>query len=193
MVKTIIQVKEINLAAYKSDLDIGAPKWKQILWYYVNAFVFNSYLFPVYGFKRYLLYIFGAKMGKKIVIKPKVNIKYPWKLSIGDYSWIGEKVWIDNLDEVEIGSHVVLSQGALLLSGNHNYKKDSFDLLTGKIVLEKGVWIGARAVVTGGVHCSSHSILSVNSVASKDLKSFGIYSGNPAKWVRERMISTKTN
>jgi len=181
--------KAVNLSGYKSSLEIGASKWKQILWYYVNAFVFNSYLFPVYGFKRSLLRLFGAKVGKKVVIKPKVNIKYPWKLKVGDFSWIGEKVWIDNLDEVEIDNHVVVSQGALLLSGNHDYKKESFDLLTGKIVLEKGVWIGAKAIVTGGVRCRTHSILSVNSVASKDLKSFGIYSGNPAKWVRDRTIN----
>lgn len=179
---------KVDLSAYKSDLNIEAGILTQILWYYINAWIFNSYILPFYGIKRYLLKLFGAKIGKGVVIKPKVNVKYPWKLSIGDFSWIGENVWIDNLDEVKIGSNVVISQGALLLSGNHNYKSKSFDLITGKIILEDGVWIGARALVTGNVVCASHAVLSVNSVASQNLAPYTIYSGNPCTAIRKRKI-----
>ncbi len=123
------------------------------------------------------------------VIKPKVNIKYPWFLILGDYVWIGEKVWIDNLAQVTIGSNVCISQGALLLCGNHNYKKPSFDLITGKITLEDGVWIGALATVCPGVCCKSHSILTVGSVATKDMDSYSIYQGNPAFKTKNRELS----
>jgi putative colanic acid biosynthesis acetyltransferase WcaF len=98
-------------------------------------------------------------------------------------------VWIDNLTSVTIGDHVCLSQGALLLTGNHNYKKNTFDLITGPITLEDGVWIGAKSVVCPGVRCSSHSVLAVGSVAAKDLKPYFIYQGNPAAPVRERIIN----
>ena len=157
------------------------------MWYCTNIVWFRSG-FPFSGFKRFLLRLFGAKIGKAVVIKPFVNIKYPWNLSVGDHCWIGENVWIDNLAQVSIGSNVCLSQGAFLLTGNHNYKKAAFDLLVGPIRLDDGVWIGAKAVVCPGAQCASHSILTVGSVAVGDLEAFGIYQGNPAVKVRERTI-----
>jgi len=141
------------------------------------------------SFKIKLLKYFGAKVGQSVVIKPDVNIKYPWFLDIGDHVWIGENVWIDNLAKVTIGSNVVLSQGAYLLTGSHDYKKEAFDLILGEIILEEGVWIGAKATVCPGVTCYSHSVLAVGSVATKDLEAYGIYQGNPAVMKRERLIS----
>lgn len=126
------------------------------------------------------------KIGQGVMIKPKVNIKYPWLVSVGDYTWIGEEVWIDSLTEVRIASNVCISQGAMLLTGNHDYKSPTFDLRIGKIILEEGVWIGAKAVVCPGVTCRSHAVLAVNSVATKDLSDYGVYQGNPAQWVRNR-------
>ena len=133
--------------------------------------------------------MFGAKIGKGVTIKPGVNIKYPWKLTVGDYTWIGERVWIDCLDTVTIGSNCCLSQGALLLNGNHNYKKSTFDLMISPITIEDGVWIGAQSIITGGVTCKSHSVLAVQSVASSDMEAYGIYRGNPAVKVKERVIN----
>lgn len=135
-----------------------------------------------------LLHLFGAKIGKGVVIKSGVNIKYPWNLSIGDYSWIGENVWIDNLVQVTVGSNVCISQGAMLLCGNHNYKRQTFDLIVKPIVIEDGVWVGAQSTVCPGVTMHSHSVLSVGSIASKDLMPFSIYRGNPAVKVVERVM-----
>ena len=159
-----------------------------VIWYFVNVLFLQSHIIPFSSLKVSLLKLFGANVGKGVVIKPRVNIKYPWKLAIGDYSWIGEDVWIDNLEEIIIGSNVCISQGAMLLTGNHNYKKSSFDLITGEISLEDGVWIGAKAVVCPGVTCKSHSILTVGSVATLDLEPYTIYQGNPAKPIRKREI-----
>ena len=89
-------------------------------------------------------------------------------------------MWIDNLDQVSIGNHVCISQGAMLLCGNHDYKKATFDLITGPIVLENGVWIGAKASVAPGVTCASHSVLTMGSIATKDLAAWQIYQGVPA-------------
>jgi len=161
---------------------------KRLLWFFCNAFFLQNKYNPFSGLKITILRIFGAKVGKGVVIKPNVNIKYPWKLTVGDYVWIGEKVWIDNLDEVVIESHCCLSQGAMLLCGNHNYSKSSFDLITRSIYLESGVWIGAFAIVTPGVRCESHAVLAVNSVATKNLEKFAVYQGNPAVKIRERKI-----
>jgi putative colanic acid biosynthesis acetyltransferase WcaF len=167
----------------------GGNAVKRFLWFYVNAIFFKTSLIPLSRFKIFLLRLFGAKIGKNVTIKPCVNIKYPWLLSIGDYTWVGENVWIDNLVMVSIGSHVCLSQGALLLTGNHNYKKTSFDLLTKGIILEDGVWIGARAIVNPGITAANQSILTSGSVATKNLESYSVYQGNPALKTRDRSIS----
>jgi putative colanic acid biosynthesis acetyltransferase WcaF len=152
-------------------------------------FLFKTMLpFPS-SLKSKVLRAFGAKVGNGVVIKPNVNIKYPWFLEIGDHCWIGEGVWIDNLANVILGDNVVLSQGAYLLTGSHDYKKEAFDLLLGEIVLEDGVWIGEKATVCPGVTCESHSVLSVGSVATKDLEAYSIYQGNPAVKKRERVIN----
>lgn len=166
----------------------GAGKLKSIVWYFVNAWFIDCEWNPSSGLRVFLLRLFGAKVGKGVVIKPSVNIKYPWNLSIGDYTWIGERVWIDNLVQVTIGSNVCVSQGAMLLCGNHNYKKSTFDLIVKPIALEDGSWVGAQSTVCPGVIMHSHSVLAVGSVASKDLDPYSVYRGNPAVKVSDRVI-----
>lgn len=106
----------------------------------------------------------------------------------GDYAWIGENVWIDNLVKVTIGNNAVLSQGAMLLCGNHNYKKPTFDLMVGEIHIEDGAWVGAQCTVCPGVTMHSHSVLTVGSIATRDCEAYCIYQGNPAKKVKERVM-----
>lgn len=183
------QQLDINLSKFHIGFYQPAPKWKVLLWYPFNYFIFNSVIPWPYTLKSSLLRLFGATVGKGLVIKMKVRIKNPWYLRIGTNCWIGESVWIDNLATVEIGNNVCISQGALLLTGNHDYTRTDFPYRLGRIKLEDGVWIGARAVVCPNVTCKSHSILTVNSVASKNLEVRSIYSGNPATFSRERHIS----
>lgn len=184
------QSKNVNLAIYKVTLQIGASKLKQGLWYITNIVFFKNPFNVISSSKVFLLKTFGAKVGKGVVIKPSVNIKYPWKLTIGDYSWIGENVWIDNLEVVSIGKNVCLSQGVMLLTGNHNYTKTTFDLMVKGITLEDGVWIGAKSIVCPGTVCQSHSVLSVQSVISGRMEAYQIYQGNPAAIVKQRNINS---
>lgn len=182
---------ETDLSKFNNDWYNPGNKIKVILWFFINSLIINNDLpIPVF-IKVFILKLFGAKIGKNFVLKPSVNIKYPWFLEIGNNVWIGETAWIDNFVKVTIEDNVCISQGALLLTGNHDYKKSTFDLIPKEIYLEKGVWIGAKSVVCGGITCGSHSVLSVNSVATKDLKPYTIYQGNPAHEVRKRIISDK--
>lgn len=183
-----------DLSTYSNNwykAEIGASRFKQAAWYFVNVCFFINPLFPLSGIKCRILRMFGASVGKGVVIKPAVNIKYPWKIMIGDHVWIGEKVWIDNLARVSIGSHSCLSQGAMLLTGNHDYSKTTFDLMVSGITLEEGVWIGAQSLVCPGVHAGSHAVLSAQSVATRNLEPYVIYQGNPAQPTRERVIASK--
>lgn len=181
----------------KADLSAFDNSWylpggsflKRGFWYLCNILFFLNPLFPFSGVKSSLLRWFGAKVGKGVIIKPSVNIKYPWRLTIGDHCWIGEKVWIDNLADITLGDNVCLSQGAMLLTGNHNYKQPAFDLMIGEIHLKDGSWIGAQSTVCPGVTVGSHAILSVGSVATYELEAYSIYAGVPCKKVRDRKIN----
>ena len=172
----------------KKNFDAGAPVLKIMLWYFTSALFFRSGLIPFSVVLVAILRLFGAKIGKDTRIKPYVNIKYPWKLAIGDHSWIAE-CHIDNPANVYIGKNVCLSQGCMILAGNHDYTKVGFNLIARNITLEDGVWIGARAVVCAGTTIRSHAVLTVNSVATKDLDAYAIYQGNPAEKVRERILA----
>jgi putative colanic acid biosynthesis acetyltransferase WcaF len=181
---------QADLSRFDNSWYDPGPRWKILLWYLTNALVLNTYIPIPVALKVRVLRLFGAKIGTGVVIKPAVNIKYPWLLQVGNHVWIGEQVWIDNLSKVVLGDHVCLSQGAMLLTGNHDYRRSTFDLTAQPITLDNGVWIGAKSVVCPGVRCQSHAVLAVNSVATKQLEAYGIYQGNPAVWVRQRVISS---
>ena len=180
--------KQVNLNKYNNSWYQPAGTLKKTIWYFTNMFVFKTMLPIPSSIKAKILRLFGAKIGVGVVIKPNVSIKYPWFLEIGDYSWIGEDVWIDNLAFISIGKNCVLSQGAFLLTGSHDYTLETFDLITKNIVLEDGSWVGAKATVCPGVTLKSHSVLAVGSIATKDLEAYGIYQGNPAIKKRDRVI-----
>ncbi|MEZ4918232.1 MAG: hypothetical protein R2792_03915 [Saprospiraceae bacterium] len=134
--------EKVDLSSFSNpEYDPGRNVLTRGLWYACNALIFKSYLFPFYRLKWFLLKVFGAKIGNGLIVKPGVSFKYPWKLEIGNHVWIGEGAWIDNLDQVVIGDNVCISQGAMLLCGNHDYKKPSFDLITAPIIIEAGAWI----------------------------------------------------
>lgn len=179
----------IDLSAYQNHhYYSGAGIVKRTLWYFMNHLFFTHSFFPFYGFKKIILVAFGAKIGKGFVIKPAVNIKYPWNLEVGDYVWLGEKVWIDNLDKVKIASNVCISQGAMVITGNHQFDAPTFDLIVKPVNIEDGVWIGAKAMVAPGVTCKSHSLLTMGSVATADLEPYAVYKGNPATKVKDRVF-----
>ena len=177
-----------DLSKFNNDwYNPGRNMLVRFLWLIVSELWVNSWL-PFSGVKKICLKFFGAKIGKGVVIKPYVNVKYPWRLQIEDQVWIGEGVWIDNLGDVKIGSNVCISQGALLLCGNHDYKRSSFDLKVGDIELKHGVWVGARAIVTGGSLLNSHVVITSGSVFSGTSEDFTIYKGNPALPIKKREI-----
>lgn len=179
-----------DLSRYNNrSFNTGKPFWYRISWYLVSAFLVQCAWNPSSALRVWLLRLFGAQIGRGVVVKPSVHVKYPWRLTVGDYCWIGEKVWIDNLDFVTLGNHVCISQEAYLLTGNHNYKSTAFDLITKPIVIEDGAWVAARAIVCPGVTVRSHAVLTVGAVATKDLEPYSVYSGNPATLIKQRQLS----
>ena len=182
-------MKKVDLSKFDNSWYEVGSIIRRVLWY-ISNFIFFKTLIPYpYKLKVFILRFFGAKVGKNVVIKPDVNIKFPWFLEIGDNVWIGENAWIDNLTWVKIGNNVCISQGAYICTGNHNYKRESFDLIVKPVIIEDGVWIGAKSVVCPGITIASHSILVAGGVLTKNTQPYSIYKGNPAEFIRKREIS----
>lgn len=144
----------------------GRGKLWQLVWYVVSLLLVESGWLPISSFKRTILRLFGARIGKGVVIKPHVRIKYPWRLSIGDHSWIGQGVWIDNLDDVSIGQHSVVSQGAYLCTGSHDHRSPKFELRTAPIRIGDGAWVCAKVILLAGAAVSDNQIVSAGMVYS---------------------------
>jgi putative colanic acid biosynthesis acetyltransferase WcaF len=166
----------------------GRPFIVRALWLIVEALVLGNPLATSYRLKRTALRLFGAHLGASIIIKPAVHIKYPWRLRVGNNCWLGERCWIDNMEDVTIGDNVVVSQGAYLCTGNHDWSDPGMGLTPQPIVIEDGAWIGAFARVAPGRRIAEESILMIGAVSLIDTEPRGIYAGNPAELVRGRTI-----
>jgi putative colanic acid biosynthesis acetyltransferase WcaF len=131
--------------------------------------------------KRFLLRVFGAKIGRGTYIKPQVNIHFPWKLEIGDFAWIGEEAFILNFEPIRIGNHACVSQRAFLCAGNHDFRDPKMSYRNRAVVIEEGAWVGAQVFVGPGVTVGAEAVISAGSVLLKDADAGMIYSGNPAR------------
>ncbi len=166
----------------------GASRLKEAAWVLVQAAFFLPPLPWPSALRGFWLRRFGAKVGRGVVIRSRVNIWFPWRLEIGDHVWIGEEAFILNLAPVSIESNVCISQRAFLCTGNHDYTSPHFDLITGPISIERGAWIGACAFVGPGIVVGEHAVLSAGSVATKNMEPYGIYQGNPAVGIKKRVM-----
>jgi putative colanic acid biosynthesis acetyltransferase WcaF len=183
---------QVNLAAYSpGSFDRGAGAWRELLWIAASFLLFHLCPFKFSSLKCAALRCFGARVGRGVVFKPNVRITFPWKLTLGDHVWLGEECWILNLAPVTIEDHVCISQRTFLCTGNHNYKSPTFDLITKPIRVERGAWIGANAFVSPGVTVGAHAVVTAGSVVTRDLPANGVFQGNPAVWVKHRLISPR--
>jgi putative colanic acid biosynthesis acetyltransferase WcaF len=146
----------------------------------------KSYFVPSSSLKIAVLRLFGAKIGTGVYLKPGIKVKFPWRLKVGNYSWIGEDVWIDNMAQVTVGSNSCVSQGSYICTGNHDWSSDNMRLFTKPVSIEDGAWVAARSTVCPGVTIGEGSILTVSSVAGKSIPPFQIWSGSPAVYLRDR-------
>lgn len=164
----------------------GASRAKEACWLLCRVWLFERSVMPWYRTRRAILRRFGARIGSGVIIKPQVKITFPWKLTVGDDSWIGEEAWILNLAPVEIGRDVCISQRAFLCTGNHDWSDPTFPLRVEPIRIGDGVWIGAAAFVGPGVTVGPGAVITAGSVAVRDVPAHMVCSGHPCVPVRER-------
>lgn len=164
----------------RDGLERGRSKPIEATWHIFKIiFILSSFPWPYY-IKVFVLRLYGARVGLGLVIKPRVNIHFPWKLELGDHVWIGEDSNILNLEMIIIGSHSCISQRVLLCTGNHNFRDPNFSYLNESIIIGSGVWIGAGAIVCPGVSIGDEAVAFAGSVVTSDIAENNLVAGNPA-------------
>ena len=170
----------IDLRTYDlSNFDRGKPRWYVMLWWSFQAIAFPLSLHNFNSWRCFLLRLFGAKIGKGVVIRPSSRFLFPWKVTIGDYSWIGDNVVFYSLDRITIGSHSVISQKTYLCTGSHDISDRSFALITAPIEIGNGTWIATDCFVAAGISIGSNSVIGAKSNVIKDISSQQVAWGNP--------------
>jgi putative colanic acid biosynthesis acetyltransferase WcaF len=164
----------------------GRPAWFVQLWWIVQGVLFHTSPQAFYGWRRLLLRSFGAKIGKGVRIRPSASVTYPWKLSIGDWSWVGDNATLYTLGEITIGENAVVSQHSYLCSASHDHTRPTFDLYAKAIHIESEVWIGAHVFVGPGVTVERGAVVGACSVVLKDIPAGMVCAGNPLKVLHAR-------
>lgn len=156
------------------------------LWWLVDVLFFRASPQFMYGWRRFLLKVFGASVGKNVIIRPSAKITYPWKVSLGDNSWIGDDVVLYSLGRIAIGKNSVISQRSYICTGDHDMNSISFDIRARDVVIEDEVWLCTDVFVAPGVSICSGVVVGARSSVFKNLTKTGVYNGSPAKFIRER-------
>lgn len=157
------------------------PGWYVQLWWLVQGIFFRTSPQFMYGWRRWLLRLFGAKIGKKVILRPTMRIQFPWKVSIGDYSWIGDEVNLYSLGEIDIGKNVVISQRSYICAASHDYKEKDFPIYSQAVKIEDECWLATDVYVAPGVTIGAQTVVGARSSVFKDLPGGMICVGSPAR------------
>jgi putative colanic acid biosynthesis acetyltransferase WcaF len=180
--RNIIQLKNYNQNWYSR----GRSNIIVLIWWFVQGTLFRFSLHNMYRWRNFLLRLFGAKIGKGVKVRASAKFTYPWKVSIGDYSWIGDNVKLYSLDEIIIGSNCVISQESYLCTGSHDIKDPRFGLITKPIVIKDGAWIASDVFVYPGVTIHEMAVVAARSTVVRDVPANEVHAGSPAKFVKKR-------
>ncbi len=170
----------VDLRRYdQSQFDRGRPLWLIQLWWLVQAIAFPLFPQSINAPRRVLLRLFGAKIGRGVRIRPSARFLYPWKIQIGDYSWIGDDVVFYSLETITVGEHCVISQKTYLCTGTHDAQSSSFALITGAIAIGNGVWIAADCFIAPNVAIGSNAVIGLRSLVLHSMPAGYICWGMP--------------
>ncbi|MFP4844594.1 putative colanic acid biosynthesis acetyltransferase [Winogradskyella sp. PE311] len=177
-----------NLNNYKNpDGFRGRSKWTVQLWWIVYALFFKLSPQVMYGWRRFLLRSFGAKIGKNVIIRPSAQITYPWKISIGDFSWVGDEVVLYSLGEIEIGSNTVISQRSYICTGSHHYNSENFEIYAQKIKIGNKCWLASDVYVAPSITINDFTVVGARSSVFSNLPANKVCVGSPAKPIKDRI------
>jgi len=157
------------------------------LWWLVQATLFACSPQFMYGWRRWLLRLFGAKVGQGVLLRPSVKVTYPWKVSIGNFVWIGDDVVLYSLGEIEIGDHAVVSQRSYICAAGHDYTKIDFPIFDKKVYIGEQAWLATDVFVAPGVLVGMGTVVGARSSVFHDLPPMMVCVGSPAKPIKARV------
>jgi putative colanic acid biosynthesis acetyltransferase WcaF len=167
----------------------GRPGWVVQVWWLVQWFLFRPSPQVLYGYRRFLLRLFGAHIGEHVLIRPTAQVTYPWKVTIDDYAWIGDEVVLYSLGEIHIGAHSVVSQRSYLCAGSHDASHPTFDITSAPIHIGEQVWIATDVFVAPGVSIGEGAVVGARSSVFHDLPAGMVCYGSPARPIRPRPVT----
>lgn len=150
------------------------------LWWMCQATLFALSPQPFYRWRAALLRLFGANIGKNVKIRPSSRFTYPWKVTIGDYAWIGDRAELYSLDEIEIGAHCCISQDCYIATSGHDINALSFDYTNGKVVIEEEAWLAAGVFVMPNLRIGRGAVVGARSLVTRSVPEANIVRGSPA-------------
>lgn len=169
-----------------SGFTYGRPRFMVFLWFFCQETLFRFSPIPCHGFRRKLLKIFGCKVGKQVILHPRSRLHYPWRIEIGDYSWIGDDVWLYSIAPIKIGAHTIVSQKSFLCTAGHDYDDPHFKTTQNPITVGNGVWLAADVYVAPGVTIGDNSVIGARSSVFHDMPAGMVCYGYPCRPVRPR-------
>jgi putative colanic acid biosynthesis acetyltransferase WcaF len=153
--------------------DVGRGVVWRAAWLLVSGSVFMRWWMPAKA-RVAILRAFGANIGDGVLIRHRVRIHWPWKLSVGSNSWVGEGAWLLNLERITVGKDSCISQEAFICTGSHDRRSATFEFDNAPIVIGDGVWIAARAVVLRGVTVEDGAVVGAGTVVSRSVPRNGV-------------------
>jgi putative colanic acid biosynthesis acetyltransferase WcaF len=172
----------VDLRSYdQSWFDRGRSGGLILLWWLVQSIAFPLTPHSFHSARAFLLRLFGAQIGQGVMIRPTARFTYPWKVRIGDYSWIGDDVVLYSLDHITIGKHCVISQKSYLCTGSHDLRDPAFGLQTAAIVIGNGAWVAADCFVAPGVKIGANAVIGVRSNVLSNMPNQQVCWGNPCR------------
>ena len=163
---------------------------RRVLWGFGQPFIRFSPR-PCFGWRRFVLRCFGAKIGRQVNTYPTTRIHFPWNLTVGDWTAIGEEAFVYNLGPVTLGEKVTVSHRVQLCAGTHDYTQPDLPLLKPPIVIRDQAWVCADAFVGPGVTVGEGAIIGARAVVTKNVEPWAIVAGNPAKMIKKRILKTQ--
>ena len=177
-----------HAAPDKSGFSYGRSRIVVQLWRWTDTLLFRHSPTLVFGWRRFVLKVFGAKIGLGVKIWPNVRVHFPWKLEIGDYSGIGEEAWLYSVEKIRIGNHCIVSQKTVLCTASHDPTHPRFRTTTGPIVVEDGAWVAMDCFVGPGVTIGANTVVGARSTVLKSLPAGKICFGHPCRVHKDRVI-----
>lgn len=178
----------IDLSKYQNRHSLFSMG-RRVLWGLVWALLFRPSPRILRGWRRFLLRLFGARVGREAYLCPSVRIWAPWNLEIGNFSWIGDHVDCYCVAPIRLGSHVVVSQYSYLCTASHNHSDPHFALVTSPISIGSSAWVAADVFVGPGVTVGAGAVLGARSTVLRDVEAWTIVAGNPARFLKKRVLT----